>query len=366
MTDWNSISGLESVESPGLLVDADRVAGNIAAMIDIVGPQNVGRLRPHVKTHKMSAVVRLQLEAGITKFKAATVTEAKMIAQTGGPDVLIAYQMVGPNIGRLGALIQKFPDTSFAVITDSTANVEQLASQIGASGQPLRLFIDVDCGMHRTGIPLGDSLDQLRSKIESTSGVEFAGLHVYDGHVKAVSLEQRRSETLSIIEQVREYDRNQGAAIVVGGGSPTFGIWAEATDWECSPGTSIFWDWGYGQKYPELPFTIAAGLLTRVISKPGKDQICLDLGYKAIAAEVSLEDRALIPALDDAVPVGQHEEHLGLQTNQANRIAVGQEYLAFPRHICPTVALYAGATVVRDGRVTDEIWSVTARDRSLA
>ena len=124
MTDWNSTTGLESVESPGLLVDADRVAGNIAAMIDIVGTQNVGRLRPHVKTHKMSEVVRLQLEAGITKFKAATITEAAMIAQSGGRDVLIAYQMVGPNIGRLGTLIRQFPAASFAIITDRETNYQ--------------------------------------------------------------------------------------------------------------------------------------------------------------------------------------------------------------------------------------------------
>ncbi len=97
--DWNPITGLESVSSPSLLVDAERVSGNIAAMIGIVGQQQIRRLRPHVKTHKMSEVVRQQLEAGITKFKAATIAEAKMIAQAGGQDVLLAYQMVGPNIG---------------------------------------------------------------------------------------------------------------------------------------------------------------------------------------------------------------------------------------------------------------------------
>jgi D-serine deaminase-like pyridoxal phosphate-dependent protein len=363
MMDWNPITGLESIASPGLLVDADRVTANIAAMIEIVGRKNVDRLRPHVKTHKMSEVVRLQLDAGITKFKAATIGEANMIAQVGGPDVLIAYQMVGPSIGQLGTLIAQFPDISFATVTDDTANLDKLADQIGDSGHPLRLFIDVDCGMHRTGIPLGDSLDRLRTKIESMPSVEYAGLHVYDGHVKAESLDQRRSETIPLIDQVRAYDRAHPSPAIVGGGSPTFAVWAESTDWECSPGTSIFWDWGYGKKYPELPFSIAAALLTRVISKPAENQICLDLGYKAVASEVPLADRVLIPAINDAVMVGQHEEHLGLETTQANQIAVGQEYLAFPRHICPTVALYAGATVVRDGNVTDEIWPVTARDR---
>ena len=129
--DWKPISGLESIPSPGLLVDADRVTNNIHTMIDIVGSSNVGRLRPHVKTHKMSEVVRMQLDAGITKFKAATIAEAQMIAQAGGADVLIAYQMVGPNISRLGQLIEQFPETSFATVTDDIPVAEQLADQIG-------------------------------------------------------------------------------------------------------------------------------------------------------------------------------------------------------------------------------------------
>jgi D-serine deaminase-like pyridoxal phosphate-dependent protein len=362
--DWKPITGLESIPSPGLLVDADRVAGNINAMIDVVGNANVGRLRPHVKTHKMSEVVRMQLDSGITKFKAATIAEAKMIAQAGGPDVLIAYQMVGPNIGRLGQLMEQFPETSFATVTDDIAVAEQLADQIGNLDRPLRLFIDVDCGMHRTGIPLGESLDGLRAKIESLVGVNYAGLHVYDGHIKAVSLDQRQSETTPLIEAVRQYNQSRPSPTIIGSGSPTFTIWAESTDWECSPGTPIFWDHGYGNKYSELPFAIAAALLTRVISKPGGNQICLDLGYKAVAAEVPLAERVLLPAIPDAVMVGQHEEHLVFETEQAAEISIGQEYLAFPRHICPTVALYPSATVVRDGMVTDEIWQVTSRDRS--
>src|SRR5947207_2782744 len=70
------------------------------------------------------------------------------------------------------------------------------------------------------------------------------------------------------------------------GGSPTFPIHASHTDRECSPGTTVLWDFGYGDKYPDLAFQPAAVLLTRVISKPGPDRLCLDLGHKAVAPEM--------------------------------------------------------------------------------
>ncbi len=362
---WKPIKGLEAIPSPGLLVDGDRVTANIEAMIEMVGKNNIARLRPHVKTHKMPQAVRLQLAAGITKFKAATIAEAKMVADSGGQDVLIAYQMVGPNVDRLGRLIDRYPGTSFATITDNISVAQTLSDQLGSKDRPLRLFIDVDCGMHRTGIPLGDSMYELRNKIETLSGVEYAGLHVYDGHSHAPSLQQRSTETSQLIAEIRRYDQTNQSPTIVVGGSPTFAIWAGSSDWECSPGTPIFWDHGYAEKYPELPFSIAIAVLTRVISKPGANRICLDLGYKSVASENELSKRLSIPAIDDAVLVAHSEEHLVLETDRSAEIALGQAFLAIPRHVCPTVSLYQHATVVRGGRATSETWQVTARDRSL-
>ena len=361
---WPEIKNLESIASPGLLVDAAAVTRNIQAMIDMVGgPKQASRLRPHVKTHKMPEVVRLQVAAGITKFKTATIAEAEMTAAAGGQDVLLAYQPVGPNVGRLAALIDRYPKTSFAAITDDIGVAETLAQCVGNPDRPLRLLIDVDCGMHRTGIELGPAMDRLRRRIESLPGISYAGLHVYDGHLHAPSLDERKAAANQIIKKIRDYDSIHASPTIVGGGSPTFACWAGETNWECSPGTPVFWDAGYGDSYPDLEFSHAIALLARVISKPGRDRICLDLGYKAVASEMPLEKRVVIPAIGDARFVSHSEEHLVVATTAAEQIALGQPFLAIPRHICPTVALHAFATVVREGSVTSEIWRVTARDR---
>jgi D-serine deaminase-like pyridoxal phosphate-dependent protein len=361
---WLRLENPEQVASPGLLVDPDRVAENIRQMIEVVGGETQAhRLRPHVKTHKMADVIRMQLDAGISHFKAATLAEAEMVAGVGPADILLAYQPLGPNVDRLVDLVDRFGESSFAAIVDDIGAVKSLAKRLGNRQPPLRLFIDVDCGMHRTGIPLGADMDRLRESIESTDGVQFAGLHVYDGHIHDASLEDRRNTATEIIETIRRYDQASPSPTIIGGGSPTFAIWAGGTPWQCSPGTPVFWDVGYGTDHPELPFSVATALLTRVISKPGTGRLCLDLGYKAVASEMPLDHRVVIPAIPDATFVGHSEEHLVIATATASSVSVGDAFLAFPRHICPTVALHAFASLIRDGRATGERWQVTARHR---
>ena len=70
------------------------------------------------------------------------------------------------------------------------------------------------------------------------------------------------------------------------GGTPTFPMYAKRKDCECSPGTFVFWDWGYGNAYPDMPFKVAALLITRVISVLDEHHVCVDLGYKAVARKV--------------------------------------------------------------------------------
>ncbi len=361
---WPPPEDLAEIPSPGLLLDADRVTANLHQMIAVVGgDKNVSRLRPHVKTHKMPDIVRLKIAAGIDCFKVATLAEAEMVAGVGGRDVLVAYPIVGPNVHRFAQMTSRFPETSFAIVCDDLSLARHVIDAMDSSRLPLRTFIDVDCGMHRTGVALGPGLDALRSGLESLDGCDYAGLHVYDGHLHSPSLDERKAAAMEIIEQVRAYDRAHPSPAIVAGGSPTFAIWAHETDWQCSPGTPVFWDAGYGDAYPDLGFEMAISLLTRVISKPQRNRICLDLGYKAVASEMPLERRVILPAIDDARYHSHSEEHLVVETANAAEFSIGQPLMAFPRHICPTVALHAFATVIRDGRVTSERWPVTARDR---
>src|SRR5690606_31998468 len=132
---------------------------------------------------------------------------------------------------------------------------------------------------------------------------------------------------------------------------------------ECSPGTSVFWDAGYRRNIPDLPFLWAAVVATRVVSHPERDLFCLDLGYKAIAAEQPFP-RAQFLNGEDLTEVGHSEEHLVVRAANPDRYRIGQLLYAVPRHICPTVSLYDEALVVDTGRVVDR-WPVAARRREL-
>jgi D-threonine aldolase len=358
------INNLEAIPSPSLLVFPERVEANVDRMLDMLAG-DASRLRPHVKTHKMAEVVRLQVAKGITRFKCATIAEAEMTAMSGGLDVLLAHQPVGPNLARFLKLQECFPEVAFSATVDS----EEVVEAFERTGQSARLFLDVDCGMHRTGIEPGEGALALCRRIAESDHLEFAGLHAYDGHLHQPDLIDRTEAHAAAIESWADLlkslqEKNLVPSTIVVGGSPTFGLFAQMDNWQCSPGTTLFWDAGYGHAFPDLDFEVAAMLLARVISKPN-GRLCLDLGHKAVAAERPIYKRAWFPDVPEAKPFLQSEEHFVLDAPNAGDFAVGDALLAVPWHVCPTVALHAHAHLVLDGRVTSESWEVVARKRFL-
>ena len=125
----------------------------------------------------------------------------------------------------------------------------------------------------------------------------------------------------------------------------------------------MLWDFGYGEKFADLPFVPAAVLLTRVVSKPGQTRLCLDLGHKAVASE-NPHPRVRLLELPDAVAVMHSEEHLVVETPRAGDFRIGQCLHGIPRHVCPSVALHSEAWVVENGAAR-ECWPITARARRL-
>lgn len=367
MSSWFEVANIAEVPSPSLLVYPDRVEENLRRMVAMV-KGDATRLRPHMKTHKMPEVIKLHLNQGITKFKCATIAEAEMTADAGAAEVLLAYPPVGPNIARLIALIQKFPRTKFAAVTDSAEAAHALSK--AAEGARLRIetYLDLDCGMHRTGIAPDVKALELYKLVCALPGLEIGGLHAYDGHIHDKELASRVQAVESAFSQVEAFrDKLIASGLLVphyiASGTPTFGIHAKRGGYECSPGTCVLWDWGYGTKHPDLEFLHAALVLTRVISKPVDSRLTCDLGHKSIAAE-NPHPRVHFLNLPDAKAVMHSEEHLVLETPRASELKIGDVLYGVPWHICPTVALHSYANVVRDGRVADQ-WKVAGRERVL-
>jgi D-serine deaminase-like pyridoxal phosphate-dependent protein len=292
-----------------------------------------------------------------------------MCAAVGAADVLLAMPCVGINAHRLAELALKFPDTQFSSIVDDVDTVRFLASAAQQHNVTLGVYLELDCGMSRTGIFPGDEAAILAHAIKDTPRLQFRGLHAYDGHIHDDSLDVRRERCDAAFEPVLQFRcRLQGEGIIVkelvAGGSPTFGIHATYPDRTLSPGTTVLWDFGYGDKYPaDLPFQPAAVLLARVISKPGKNRITLDLGHKSVAPE-NPHPRVRFEELPDAVALMQSEEHLVLETERAHEFTIGQALHGLPRHVCPTVSMHGEAYIIEDGQTTER-WPITARNRLI-
>src|SRR5262249_6236129 len=167
-----------AVFSPALLFYKDLIRRNLARAVEIAGRPE--RLRPHVKTHKTRGIVRMELDAGITKHKCATLAEAEMLAQCGVPDVLLAYNLVGPNCGRMARLVQAYPACRFSVLADHPAAARALSEALAAVGQTIEVLLDIDPGQHRTGIAPGPEAAALYELIDRLPGLRPGGLDFSD------------------------------------------------------------------------------------------------------------------------------------------------------------------------------------------
>lgn len=355
--------------TPALIVFRELVEQNLATMLRIAG--GPARLRPHCKTHKIAEVIELELARGIVKHKCATLAEAEMLARTGVRDIFLAYNLVGPNIARAVRLLQAYQDLQLAVTVDHPQPLADLGAAMQHHGLSVYVLLDIDTGMHRTGLAVGPAARMLYEQIAATPGLVPGGLHVYDGQNHQAAVAERRAAVQAGWEAVAAF-RDQLAAAglpvprIVAGGTGTFPVYAAIDDptLELSPGTCVFHDAGYTAAYPDLHFQIAAVLLTRVISRPGPDRLTVDLGYKACASDPPAGQRLVFPELPEAEQVLQNEEHLVLQAPRACRFQPGDALIAIPWHICPTTALHKQVYVAAGGRIVGR-WDVAARDRQL-
>jgi len=365
-SDWYIINNIDQIDSPALAVYPERVKENIKILKGFV--DDVTRLRPHVKTHKSSEISKMLMDAGIKKFKCATIAEAEMLAIADAPDVLLAYQPVGPKAVRLAALIKKYPSTKFSCLIDNLLAANHISEVAEKSNLTINAFIDVNVGMNRTGIVPEQSL-KLFEDVQSLKGINIIGLHAYDGQLRDPDFAVRKKqcdEGYAKVETLHQEikDKFSKDLLIVAGGTPSFSIHAKRKEIDCSPGTYIYWDKNYSQTLTEQPFLFAALVITRVISKPDDETITVDLGHKSIASENPLPNRVTFLNAPDLQPVGHSEEHLVLKAGKGNNFKVGDVLYGLPYHICPTVALHDRVQVIEDHFATST-WTTLARNRVI-
>lgn len=363
---WYLVENIDEVDSPALLVYKENIQQNINTIKKALPDINV--LRPHVKTHKSSDIIKLFMNEGIQKFKCATISEADMLGSVLAPDVLLAYQPVGPKANRFVSLIKKHHATDFSCLLDNLEVARNLSRTAIENSIRLNVYLDINIGMNRTGILPGMDTVELFKECLKLKGIRVVGLHAYDGHINDKDFKKRTEKCdlgFTALEKTKNLlckINNEDLKIVVGG-SPTFPIHVKRENVECSPGTFIFWDKGYRNILPEQDFAYGALIATRIISLPDETTACIDLGYKAIASEIPLAERAIFLNAPEVTIKSHSEEHMTLNMGTNHAYKIGDILYALPHHICPTVALYDKMAIVQKNRVED-FWKVTARERN--
>jgi D-serine deaminase-like pyridoxal phosphate-dependent protein len=357
---------LETVDTPALIVDVDRLDGNIARWAAFARDAGV-RLRPHGKTHKCVEIARKQLDAGAVGLTLAKIGEAEVMAAAGVPDIFLAYEVIGdPKLPRLLALART---TRIRVGVDSLEGAEALARAARDAGVVIDALLEVDTGLGRCGVQPGAPLMDLAQHVARLRNLRIVGLFTYRGYRADLEAAGREEgETM-----VREADRLRAAGIAIEeisvGSTPTgrsAGRVSGVT--EIRPGTYVFNDATQVRWGSATPEECALTILARVISRPSRDVAVLDAGSKVLTAERGPfssrgESYGIIRGYPDCQIDRLWEEHGRVQlTDEARRLRVGDLVEIVPTHVCPTVNLAERLVCVQQGRVIGT-WAVAARAR---
>lgn len=365
---WYEIEEIETIDSPSIVLFEERLNDNLVKMLAMVS-NDTSKLMPHVKTNKMPRVIEKMISLGIASFKTSTIAEAEMAAGQGAVSVLIAHQLVGPKIQRFINLIQHFPKTKFATIIDNLGTLNSFIELLSDKELTVNVYIDINSGMNRSGIKIGKKLDKLIDELDKSNKLIFKGLHVYDGHLRDPDFTMRKNkvelEMNPIQDLFNRLKKDYKHIQMICGGTPTFTSHLNNVDRICSPGTCVLWDYGYDKKLQEQEFKFAAVLISRVISKPSKNIITIDLGHKAVSSENLINNRVRFLNLRNYTLLSQSEEHGVLEVENCEAIKVGDVLYGIPYHICPTINLYDSVSVVnKHNKIAD--WKITARQRKIS
>lgn len=381
MTDLNEAlldiaGGALELETPALVLDLDRFEANLETMRRYLRHQALA-LRPHTKTHKCLEIGRRQMAAGAVGLCCARIGEAEVFAGGGLPRLLLTAPVVGDRSReRLLALNETLEELLVVVDhADAVAALTHLTAARPRSRQPvkpLRVLLDLDPGLHRTGMPLTEEALTLAQQIDAAPSLELAGVQFYAGHLMHVSdfaeRQQRSLEALETLAAFLETLERVGLAAPIrsGGGTGTYDIDPAAgvlTDLQA--GSYIFMDSQYNRIEAATGshrFLTSLYVQTRVISCNHPGLATTDAGLKAFATD----DRA--PEIASGGPQGASafffgDEQGGLRWDSGETVRPGAVLRAVTPHCDPTINLYDVLHVVRGDTLVD-LWPIEARGRS--
>jgi D-serine deaminase-like pyridoxal phosphate-dependent protein len=359
---------LDDLETPVPLVDLDRMEQNLDRAAEYASRHGLA-LRPHIKTHKSPRIAAEQMRRGAVGVTCATPREAEVMSDVSD-DLLLAYPPVGTARARR---IVSLPDRArVTVALDSATAVDHMAAAARPIGRPVGVYVELDIGMHRVGVPSVEEAIHLTQLVRRTPPLEYAGIAFYPGHIREPVGEQD-AKLEEIDHALREAVAAMARAgvrppVVSGGSTPT--IWRshevqEVT--EIRPGTYVFNDRTTAEvgacAWDECALTVLATVVSTAV--PG--QAVIDAGTKALGREPirgsAAEGFGALLDRREVVVKAMSEEHGMLDLSRTSwRPEVGERVQVVPNHVCIVVHLNDVVYGTRNGTL-EASWPVAARGR---
>lgn len=354
--------------TPAVCIDLDILQSNIQNMAHMA-KQNGLKLRPHIKTHKMPQIAKMQMEAGAVGVTCAKVSEAEVMAGSGIKDILIAYPIVGEH--QIQRMLELTGECRIRAGFDSVYGAQKINQAAREKGVTLDLCMIINTGLNRDGVLPGQEAAALAAAVRGLTHVRVYGILTHEGHVnQSKNVEELTDLALAAGRKMRETAdllRKQGVPIeeISMGSTPVCraGIAAEGVT-ECRPGTYVFND-----VHETLLFTpaeeCALTILATVVSHPAKERYIVDAGSKTLTSDKSLTNGyGLIREAPDAVIARLSEEHGVVEANERFKLNLGDRIEIIPNHVCPTVNLASSVYMTRRNEVIDR-WEVAARGHNV-
>lgn len=358
------------LDTPCLVIDLDVLRKNIDKMKNAAA--GTGKhLRPHAKTHKCSTIARLQMEAGAIGLCVAKVSEAAALAKAGLNQILITGPIASPEkINRLVRLLYEAP--SVMTVVDSHYGVALLDAALRAEKKSMDVLIDIDVGLHRTGISPDRALD-LAGDILSRPALRLRGMQAYAGQVQHISsYESRKAASHQSLEAAAAvfsdlHTNHKTCSIFSSSGTGTFDIDLAVPEvTELQVGSYVCMDSEYlaiGSADNDTRFTAfepALRLLTSVVSANQNGFVTVDAGLKTMYKDGG---RPLVLGQDREEMIYEwfgDEYGMIIFPGSTKAPVPGTVIELVTSHCDPTVNLFDRYYVFRDEKVVD-VWPIDLR-----
>ncbi|MBE5785437.1 MAG: DSD1 family PLP-dependent enzyme [Clostridiales bacterium] len=349
---------VSQIETPALIVDLDVMEQNMARMAEILKPLGAA-LRPHYKSNKCTAIVKMQLERGAKGITCAKLGEAEDLIRAGVEDVLIANQIIDPHkIARVAYLAKC---CRLAVCVDTEENILALSRAAEFAGSNIHCLVEYDIGMRRCGVTTKEEALALAKAVIAAPGLSFMGIQAYAGNLAHEYDDKARTDGSDAVEAdlraLKAFFEENGVMIpeISGVSTGTVEKRREGTVYtEVQAGSYIFMDAAYREV--GAGFSHSLFMLSSVVSAD-EDHFVVDAGMKSLGVD---QGPPLLLEYQ-AAEVSMSEEHTTFRT--PNSASVGDKLKLIPGHCCTTVNLSDMLYFVRDDKVVDCV-PVTSRGKA--